>query len=183
MRAPVLDEIISLDGPGDSHVDLCASCLSRESTHFYRCLECSHGSLFCGECLVKSHQALPLHRLEVWVPFPLHLSLCTNVIPSAGRTGSLSEPLSTHSDSSVILGTGVLPVPPTHNSTTSSSSTSMVGTDYESASVLVGQAPRDPNAIVNYYECAGILHHLTALEPPSLSIFLKHTTRLRCKEN
>lgn len=65
VRSTVLDEIISLDGPGDIRIDLCSSCSDLESTSLYRCLECSYGSLFCGGCIVNLHQALPLHRLEV----------------------------------------------------------------------------------------------------------------------
>jgi hypothetical protein len=66
VRPAVLDEIISLDGPGDVQTDFCGSCLNRKTTPpLYRCLECSYGLLFCGECVVRSHQALPLHRLEV----------------------------------------------------------------------------------------------------------------------
>ena len=65
VRPDVLDEIISLDGPGDAQTDLCSSCLVHKTTTLYRCLECSYGLLFCRECAIKSHRALPLHRFEV----------------------------------------------------------------------------------------------------------------------
>ena len=65
LQSTILDEIISLDGLGEAQQDTCGSCLSRESTPLYRCLECSYGLLVCGDCVVKSHKVLPLHRLEV----------------------------------------------------------------------------------------------------------------------
>jgi len=61
----VLDDIISLDGPGDRRLDICALCLNDGPSPQYRCLECSYLSLHCSECIVKLHTALPLHRLEV----------------------------------------------------------------------------------------------------------------------
>ena len=65
VRSAVLDEMVSLDGPGNLHLDLCNLCLDRQSAPLYRCLECSYSSLYCGECTVKLHRVLPLHRLEV----------------------------------------------------------------------------------------------------------------------
>ena len=98
LRSTILDEIISLDGPGEAQQDTCGSCLSRESTPLYCCLECSYGLLICGDCVVKSHKVLPLHRLEVCFlncPFSNH----THMICSVGRMGFLTERPSTHSDS------------------------------------------------------------------------------------
>ena len=65
VRSIVLDEMITLDGPGDIQTDLCSSCSGYNSTPLYRCLECSYCLLFCGECIVDLHQALPLHHIEV----------------------------------------------------------------------------------------------------------------------
>ena len=65
VRPVVLDEMISLDGPGEIQTNICGSCLNRGANPLYRCLECSYGLLFCGECAVRSHLVLPLHRLEV----------------------------------------------------------------------------------------------------------------------
>ena len=72
LRSTILDEIISLDGPGEALQGGCSSCLTCEPTPLYRCLKCSYGSLFCGDCIVGSHQVLPLHRLEVCF-LPRHL--------------------------------------------------------------------------------------------------------------
>ena len=136
MQSAVLDDIISLDGPGDAEVDLCGSCLSRESAPLYRCLECSYGLLFCRECIVKSHQNLPLHRLEVRFSFsPSHH---THTIRSVGSMDFSTEPLYIHLDSSVISDTEVPPVPSTLRLVISSSSTPTVGTKYKSNSVPAG---------------------------------------------
>ncbi|KIO10982.1 hypothetical protein M404DRAFT_128704, partial [Pisolithus tinctorius Marx 270] len=32
----------------------------------YRCLDCLHQPLFCTECCWKSHESLPLHRIQQW---------------------------------------------------------------------------------------------------------------------
>jgi hypothetical protein len=65
VRSVVLDEMVSLDGQGNLDLDLCNLCLDCQSTPLYRCLECSHSSLYCRECIVELHGMLPLHRLEV----------------------------------------------------------------------------------------------------------------------
>lgn len=72
LRSTILEEMISLDGPGDNQTDTCSSCSDGKSGPLYRCLECSHGLLSCGPCVRNSHQMLPLHRLEV-CPFPPRL--------------------------------------------------------------------------------------------------------------
>jgi len=177
VRSTVLDEIISLDGPGDIQTNLCSSCSNPESIPLYRCLECSYGLLFCGGCVIKLHQVLPLHRLEVCY-FPRSLALShRDHICSAGRAGFSTGLLYTPLDSSAILGTGALLALSTQNLTMSSSLTSTVGTNCESNSVPVGQAPHGTNAIVNYYECAGIRHPSIVLEPRSPSTFSIHTTK------
>ena len=61
----ILDDIVSLDGPGDHCPDLCSSCSKRQSTPLYRCLECSYSLLHCSECITDLHKIQPLHRLEV----------------------------------------------------------------------------------------------------------------------
>ena len=68
VRPVVLDEMIRLDGPGDVQADICGLCLDRGTAPLYRCLECSYGLLFCGECVMRLHRASPLHRLEVCSP-------------------------------------------------------------------------------------------------------------------
>ena len=63
VRSNVIDEVVCLDGPGDLHLDLCASCLDHQPTSLYRCLKCSHSSLYCDGCIVELHRALPLHQI------------------------------------------------------------------------------------------------------------------------
>ena len=65
VRPTVLDDMVTLDGPGNNRLDLCSSCGSVDATPLYRCLECSYSLLCCRECILKSHTMLPLHRLEV----------------------------------------------------------------------------------------------------------------------
>ena len=65
LRSSLLDEIVSLDGPGDNRLDLCNSCSNHPSGSLYRCLECYYSSLQCSNCIVESHKTSPLHRLEV----------------------------------------------------------------------------------------------------------------------
>ena len=75
LQSTVLDDIISLDGPGDRQLNLCNSCSNHQMATLYRCLECSYSSLYCNECILKRHKALPLHRLEVCLfPDPLRSS-------------------------------------------------------------------------------------------------------------
>lgn len=153
----------------------------------------------------RINSSLPVHRVLLWPTFlwrlshqitsspaiaslrgtPLFLNLShrTHIIHSAGRMDSSTGPLSIRSVSSVILDMGAPPVLPTLNPTISSSLTSTVGINYRLASVPVGQALRGKNVIANYYECVGIRHHSTALEPRSRSTFLKLITRSRYKAN
>ena len=65
VQLDVLDEIASLDGPGVQQLDLCSSCPNRQISPIYRCLECPYPSLHCSECIMKRHNTLPLHRIEV----------------------------------------------------------------------------------------------------------------------
>ena len=60
-----LDEILRMDGLGDSTVPgTCADC-STGSVGKYRCLDCWDDNLYCSRCLLSSHRRLPLHRIEV----------------------------------------------------------------------------------------------------------------------
>jgi hypothetical protein len=177
VRSAVLDEIISLDGPGDVPADLCSSCLGHKETPMYRCLECSYGLLFCGECAVRSHQTLPLHRLEVCLFRSLTVIYHTYIIRSAGTMGFLTELLSIPSDTSAISVMGVPLVPLTHSLTIFSSSIQTVGTNYKSSSAAAREVVRALKCTVNCYECAGIRHHSTVLEPRSPLIFLKRTIK------
>jgi len=60
-----LDKLLHLYGWGDYHgIDTCATCKNNEGV--YQCLDCfSNCQLHCNGCLVKKHQDLPLHRVEV----------------------------------------------------------------------------------------------------------------------
>ena len=93
VRPTVLDDMVSLDGPGNKRRDLCSSCGSIETMPLYRCLECSYNLLHCGECIVKLHAMLPLHRLEVSLILqPPSQCLSTLTTPSVGRTAFLIGP-------------------------------------------------------------------------------------------
>lgn len=180
VRSAVLDEIISLDGPGDVQADFCGSCLSHKTAPLYRCLECSYGSLLCGECVVGSHRTLPLHRLEV-CPFPTCAPSFADVFPSAGRMGFLTEHLYTLLDSSVTSDTEVLPVPRTRPSTILSLSTLTAGTDSKLDSAAAGQVLHRLSVIASSCECAGTLHPSTVPERCFPLTCSKHTTKLRYK--
>ena len=178
IRPIVLDEIIRLDGPGDVLTNICGSCLDRGTTALYRCLECSYGLLFCGECVVRSHQTSPLHRLEVSSVHAQTLPPCiTLMFFSAGRTGFSTEHLYSLSGLSVTLDMEALHVPQTRPLALSPSSTPMAGTGYVSDSVAVGRGLRYPNNTVNCYGCVGIRRPSTDLALRSPLTFLKHTTR------
>jgi len=74
VRSMVLDEMVTLDGTGNHRLDSCGSCGNNQTSSLYRCLECSYTLLCCSECILKSHTALPLHRLEVSPCFLAHWS-------------------------------------------------------------------------------------------------------------
>ena len=175
VRPFVLDEIISLDGPGNVQMDLCGLCLNRKTTPLHRCLECSYGLLFCGECAVRSHQALPLHRLEVRSPNTLlhHAHAICSVGRMVFSTGHLCIP----SDPSIISSTEAPPAPWHRPPTILLLSTLTAGTNYVSDSAVVMWILHGLSIIINCYECAGTQHLSTALEPCSPSTFLKHTTK------
>ena len=136
VRSTVIDNVITLDGPGNVQPNFCSSCSNDKSVPLYRCLKCSYGLLFCGECVVKLHRALPLHRLEVRSsPSPSHHTL---IIHSAGRVDFSTRLLYICSDLSATLGTEVMPVPWSRILTLSSSSTSMALTNCKSSSAPVG---------------------------------------------
>ena len=69
-----LDELLRLYGRGDYHgIDTCATCKNNEGV--YRCLDCfGNCQLHCNGCLVKKHQDLPLHRVEVCSFLSIELS-------------------------------------------------------------------------------------------------------------
>ena len=147
VQSTMIDDIIAHDGLGDAQTDLCSLCLNCQLAPLYHCLEFFYSSLFCGECIIKLHKALPLHHLEVQLS--LSPSHHTQITHSAARMGFSTRPLYIHLDLSVTLGMKVMPVPWTCNPKPSSLSTSTVGTNYKSNSAPVGQVPHGTNAIVN----------------------------------
>ena len=132
VRPTILDDIVTLDGPGNRRLDLCGSCGSVGVKPVFRCIECSYSLLRCGECTLKSHAMLPLHRLEVSSCFRSHISVLT--MPSVGRVGFSTGPPSIRLGMSVTLGTTVIHAPPVPQSVVSRSSTPTVGTTYKSGS-------------------------------------------------
>ena len=180
VRPFVLDEMVSHDGPGDLQLNLCNSCLNHQSTTLYCCLECSHSSLYCNECIVKMHKLLLLHRLEVHFFFTQYCH--THVTSSAGRTGSSTKPPSIWSGLFVISGTMVTHAPFSLHPTTSLLSTPTGGIKYELHSVPV----TPPYGIIttdNYFVCAGTqcLSNVPDLLFPSTS--LTHITKSLSRES
>ena len=181
VRPAVLDEIVSLDGPGEPDPSLCHSCLNDQPAPLYRCLECSYSSLCCGECILELHMKLPLHRLEV----RSHLNVLrfAHISSSTGGMGSSTEPPSILSDSFATLGTMVTHVPSDRRNVSSPSLTPTVGTKCESRSAAVIQVPHGANATDNCFACAGTRRRSTVLERPFPLISSKHTTKSPSKEN
>jgi hypothetical protein len=171
----VLDEMVTLDGPGKNKLDICNSCGNSQTMLLYRCLECSYGLLYCRECIVKSHAMLPLHRLEVWLYFSSTTSML--IISSAGRMAFSTGPLSTRSDMSATLGTMATRVLRTPLVDNSPSSIPTAGTSYKSGIASAAQAVSLTNIIVNSSVCAGSLHPLSARKRLLPSTSLTHTTK------
>ena len=144
VRSTLLDDMVGLDGPGDSHPNLCNLCSNSQSAPSYRCLECSHSLLYCSKCIVKLHKMLPLHRVEVSFLFYCTITFA-HVTPSTGGTGSLTEHPSIRLGSFVILGTAVTHVSSNPSLTISPLLTPTVGIGCESGSVPVTRAPRGVN--------------------------------------
>jgi len=179
IRSTVLDEMVTLDGPGDNKLDFCNSCGNSEATPLYRCLECSYSLLYCSECILKSHTILPLHRLEVCLCFRSRSSYL--FAPSAGRRAFSIEPLSTRLVTPAISGmvvTHALWSPPYVNSP---SSTSTVGISFRSGFASV--VPATCRTTASCFVCAGTPHPSIVRKRLSLLTFSKHTTKSRYKEN
>ena len=189
MRSVVLDEIIGLNGPGDAQTDFCGSCLTIKTTLLYCCLECSYGLLLCKDCTVVSHQALPLHQLEVCLFHTRALSLA-HIICSAGRTVFSTEWLYTPSGLSVTSSMEAPPVLLIHHFMIFLLSTSTVGTNCKSNSAAARKQLHHLNTwlhrlktIASSYKCVGIQRPSAVLGPRSPSTFLKHTTKSHSKGN
>jgi hypothetical protein len=59
-----LDELIRLEGCGDSSDLSCAHCNTATAGN-YRCIDCCSSLLFCLKCCVELHRFNPLHRIKV----------------------------------------------------------------------------------------------------------------------
>lgn len=68
-RDTYLDELLRADGQRleEDEDCICSMCHQRDGN--LRCLDCSHADLLCRNCTLQSHTRLPLHRVEVCVPF------------------------------------------------------------------------------------------------------------------
>ncbi|KAJ6506403.1 hypothetical protein C8R47DRAFT_1241797 [Mycena vitilis] len=67
-RVLFLDELLRQDGRGEyAGQTKCGlkGCKSGLALNF-RCKDCLHGCMYCKECVVKTHQNLPLHHIEEW---------------------------------------------------------------------------------------------------------------------
>jgi len=62
-----VQEFLRLEGRGDmAHQATCTRC-ERLDPSLYRCCDCQDIRLFCGRCLVGTHESLPFHRIKVSV--------------------------------------------------------------------------------------------------------------------
>ena len=165
IQSIVLDEIVSLDGPGGHNLDLCRSCDNPQpQPHtLYRCIECSYSMLHCSQCIVARHKTLPLHRLEVCEPFR-HTSITELTLSSIGRTGFSTEPPFIRSDSPATLGTTVTCVLGGPYPAISRSLILMACTKFGFCSVPVIQIPHGMNVTGSCSGCAGTRLPLVVLE-------------------
>lgn len=176
VRSTVLDDMVALDGPGGVPLDFCNSCGNVQGIPLYRCRECSYSLLYCSECIVKSHIALPLHRLEVCSCFYL-MNVFTLIATSAGRMDFSIEPLLIHSDIFVTSDTAVMRAPRTPLLVSSLSSMATAGISYMLDFANVAQAIYPMSTIANSFACTGTPHPSIAPKLPSPSMSLKHTTK------
>lgn len=66
-RDEYLEELIRLEGRGDSPTTLCSSCPpgSEAGRPLYRCRDCFSTDLVCQTCCVEAHKNRPLDIIEV----------------------------------------------------------------------------------------------------------------------
>ena len=69
-----LDELLRREGRGGFDAEKCAGCIEEGNecvagSATYRCLGCSPGPLLCGGCVLRRHEKLPFHRIEVCACF------------------------------------------------------------------------------------------------------------------
>jgi hypothetical protein len=58
-----LDAILQRETPANN-ARTCNNCTHRDAS--WRCLDCNCLPMYCNECIQKTHQILPLHRVEYW---------------------------------------------------------------------------------------------------------------------
>ncbi|KAJ7646891.1 hypothetical protein FB45DRAFT_1019176 [Roridomyces roridus] len=60
-----LDQLVLLEGRGDYYeYNECIHCGVADPR--YRCTECFTDDLYCKQCIVETHQNVPLHKVEMW---------------------------------------------------------------------------------------------------------------------
>ena len=175
VRATILDEMVTLDGPGSNKLDSCNLCGNVEAIPLYRCLECSYSLLYCSGCILKSHTMLPLHRLEVRSHLRPRVIMLTT--PSAGRMASFAEPLSIRSGISATLGMAATCVPRNPLIINLPSSTSTVGIKYKSDFANAARVECPMSTTGNSFVCTGTPHRLIVRKQHSLSTFSTPTTK------
>ncbi|KAJ7241521.1 hypothetical protein B0H12DRAFT_997057, partial [Mycena haematopus] len=62
-----LDELLRNDGRGDYiRQTVCAARGCEAQEPVYRCSDCFHPCLYCGECVRAIHERTPFHHIEQW---------------------------------------------------------------------------------------------------------------------
>jgi hypothetical protein len=182
VRSTVIDDMITLDGPGNKQLNSCKSCANNQAQPLYRCRECAYSLLYCGECILKAHAALPLHRLEVPSYSSIHAIFVLNA-SSAGRKDFSIRPLSIPLDTSVISGMMAMHVPRTRLTNNSPLSTSTVGTNYKLHFANVVRVMFHMRTTANSSTCTGTPRPIIARKQLSPLTFSKHTTKSHYREN
>jgi hypothetical protein len=88
-RDTYLDEVIRFSGRADFRASRdCPDCIARltetPGPPDHRCKECLLPDLVCGDCCVRRHKRLPLHRIEVRVLFFPKISVGNSLVVRNG---------------------------------------------------------------------------------------------------
>ncbi|KAG6809667.1 hypothetical protein H0H92_015232, partial [Tricholoma furcatifolium] len=65
-RDRFLEELLTLEGRGHQIMEHCPECQTEIIGRAFECLDCNGRLLLCTDCLVKSHQGNPFHRIREW---------------------------------------------------------------------------------------------------------------------
>ncbi|KAG6809300.1 hypothetical protein H0H92_000769 [Tricholoma furcatifolium] len=65
-RDQFLEELLTLEGRGHQVLQHCPDCQTEIIGQAFECLDCYGRLLLCKDCLVKSHQGTPFHRIREW---------------------------------------------------------------------------------------------------------------------